>query len=142
MVDRGVTASARLRIDTESFVPLMEQIRREIADQAASGLLPPGTRLPTVRQLARDLNLAPGTVAKAYQILEADRVIETRGRRGSFVADRPRRTRSNRDMLEVAARRYLDEAHRLGASVQVAAAIVSAIASSQQPVMQSPESKS
>lgn len=126
-----MTPGARLRIDTESFVPLTEQIRRQITDQARNGMLSPGVRLPTVRQLARDLDLAPGTVAKAYQILEADRVIETRGRGGSFVAARPRRGESERDALEDAARSYLAEAQRLGASNQEAAAMVSALTNSQ-----------
>jgi DNA-binding transcriptional regulator YhcF (GntR family) len=69
-----------------SAVPPYAQIRARIADQARSGALPVGTRLPTVRQLADRLGVAPGTVARAYKELEADRVIETRGRNGTFVA--------------------------------------------------------
>ncbi|MGH3425223.1 MAG: GntR family transcriptional regulator, partial [Nocardioidaceae bacterium] len=42
-------------------------------------------KLPTVRRLATDLDLAANTVARAYRELEADRVIATRGRRGTFV---------------------------------------------------------
>ena len=50
-------------------------------------MLEPGHRLPTIRQLAADLGLAKGTVAKAYEILESDAVIATRGRKGSFVLE-------------------------------------------------------
>jgi GntR family transcriptional regulator len=50
-----------------------------------AGALQPGTPLPAIRQLAADLQINPNTVAKAYSLLERDAVIETRGRRGSFV---------------------------------------------------------
>jgi DNA-binding transcriptional regulator YhcF (GntR family) len=66
--------------------PPYEQIRAQIADQARDGRLPSGVRLPTVRKLAGDLSVAPGTVARAYRTLEEDGVIETRGRHGTFVA--------------------------------------------------------
>ena len=52
----------------------------------AGGELPAGAKLPTVRQLAADLGLAANTVARAYRELEADGVIATQGRRGTFVS--------------------------------------------------------
>lgn len=67
-------------------VPPYEQIRAQLAEQARTGVLPTGTRLPTVRGLADSLGVAPGTVARAYRILETDRVVETRGRNGTFVS--------------------------------------------------------
>ncbi|MDW8806161.1 GntR family transcriptional regulator [Streptomyces scabiei] len=63
-----------------------EQVRAQISEQARSGVLPVGYRLPTVRGLAEQLGLAANTVAKAYRALETDGVIETRGRNGTFVA--------------------------------------------------------
>jgi DNA-binding transcriptional regulator YhcF (GntR family) len=63
-----------------------EQVRAQISEQAHSGALPVGYRLPTVRGLAEQLGLAANTVAKAYRALETDGVIETRGRNGTFVA--------------------------------------------------------
>ncbi|MFE7762442.1 GntR family transcriptional regulator [Streptomyces sp. NPDC057438] len=63
-----------------------EQVRAQISEQAHSGVLPVGYRLPTVRGLAEQLGLAANTVAKAYRALETDGVIETRGRNGTFVA--------------------------------------------------------
>ncbi|MDX2696329.1 GntR family transcriptional regulator [Streptomyces ipomoeae] len=63
-----------------------EQVRAQISEQARSGALPVGYRLPTVRGLAEQLGLAANTVAKAYRALETDGVIETRGRNGTFVA--------------------------------------------------------
>jgi GntR family transcriptional regulator len=75
-----------LGIDPGSDVPPFEQLRSQIAGQAAGGELPAGTRLPTVRQLAADLGLAANTVARAYRELEADGVLATHGRRGTFVS--------------------------------------------------------
>ena len=72
-------------MDTTSPVPPYEQVRTQVASQASSGDLPAGTKLPTVRALATDLGLAPNTVARAYKELEADGVVVTRGRRGTFV---------------------------------------------------------
>lgn len=73
-------------LDPNSAVPPFEQLRAQVAGRAATGDLPAGTRLPTVRALAADLGLAANTVAKAYRALEADGVVVTEGRRGTFVA--------------------------------------------------------
>lgn len=73
-------------IDPSSAVPPFEQLRGGLIDAVASGELPAGARLPTVRRLAEDLGIAPGTVARAYRELEASGVIETRGRNGTFVS--------------------------------------------------------
>jgi len=75
----------RITIDPDSEVPPYEQLRSQIAAQAAAGDLPAGTRLRTVRQTATDLGLAVNTVARAYRELEADGVVVTEGRRGTFV---------------------------------------------------------
>ncbi|MCY0945703.1 MULTISPECIES: GntR family transcriptional regulator [Streptomyces] len=88
-----------------------EQLRAQIADRARSGRLPAGFKLPTVRGLAEELGLAANTVAKAYRVLEADGVVETRGRNGTFVAasgEGPAREAAT------AAQAYADRVHRLG----------------------------
>jgi DNA-binding transcriptional regulator YhcF (GntR family) len=74
-----------LRVDTSAGEPPYEQIRTQIAGQVASGELPPGTRLPTVRALATTLGIAPNTVARAYRELEHSGVVTTRGRNGTVV---------------------------------------------------------
>jgi DNA-binding transcriptional regulator YhcF (GntR family) len=74
-----------LAIDHDSSVPPFEQLRTQVAAMVVTGELEPGEKLPTVRQLARDLDLAANTVARAYRELEADQVISTQGRRGTFV---------------------------------------------------------
>ncbi|MEU8956778.1 GntR family transcriptional regulator [Streptomyces sp. NPDC048518] len=88
-----------------------EQVRARIAEQARSGALPVGYKLPTVRGLAESLGLAANTVAKAYRALEADGVIETRGRNGTFVAaagDAAAR------VVATEARAFAERARRLG----------------------------
>ncbi|WBB60219.1 GntR family transcriptional regulator [Streptomyces sp. WMMC500] len=73
-------------VDQQAPEAPYEQVRAQISAQARGGVLPAGTKLPTVRGLAEQLGLAPNTVAKAYRALESDGVIETRGRHGSYVA--------------------------------------------------------
>ena len=72
--------------DPDAPEPPFEQLRSQIASRARSGDLPAGTKLPTVRALAAELALAANTVARAYRELEADGVVVTEGRRGTFVA--------------------------------------------------------
>jgi DNA-binding transcriptional regulator YhcF (GntR family) len=72
-------------LDPAAGEPPYEQIRTQIANQVASGELPPGTRLPTVRALAETLGIAPNTVARAYRELEHSGVVTTRGRNGTVV---------------------------------------------------------
>ncbi|MCF2531780.1 GntR family transcriptional regulator [Yinghuangia soli] len=75
-----------ITLDPHSPAPPFEQVRQAIAEQARTGVLAVGTKLPTVRALAAELGLAVNTVARAYRELEADAVLETRGRHGTFVA--------------------------------------------------------
>ncbi len=101
----------KISIDAGSPTAPYEQLRAQISDQARSGRLPVGHKLPTVRGLAEELGLAANTVAKAYRVLESDGVIETRGRAGTFVAaagDAAARRAAT------AAAAYAAEAHRLG----------------------------
>ncbi|HZC70060.1 MAG TPA: GntR family transcriptional regulator [Jatrophihabitans sp.] len=96
-----------LEVDTASPVPPFEQIRAQIAHLAETGTLPTGSRLPTIRQLAGDLGLAPGTVARAYRELEASGVVTSRVRHGTKIAARPKPSRSETsDRLAAAARAY------------------------------------
>ncbi|MEV5510041.1 GntR family transcriptional regulator [Streptomyces orinoci] len=100
-----------LSVDPNAPEPPFEQIRARIAEQARSGALPVGHKLPTVRGLAGELGLAANTVAKAYRALETDGVIETRGRNGTFVAA-PGDTAERE--AAAAAQTYAQRARRLG----------------------------
>lgn len=111
----------KIAIDTDSATAPYEQLRARIAEQARSGRLPVGYRLPTVRGLAGELGLAANTVAKAYRALETDGVIETRGRNGTFVAAAGDAV--EREAAE-AARVFAERAVRLGLGQQAARAAV------------------
>lgn len=79
--------SVHVEVDVTSGVPVYEQVRTQVVAHVAAGRLRPGDRLPTIRALATDLGLAPGTVARAYRELELAGVVTTRRRTGTVVAD-------------------------------------------------------
>lgn len=107
-------------IDSNAAEPPYEQVRRQIAEGAATGTLRAGHKLPPVRQLASDLGLAVNTVAKAYRALETDGVIETHGRGGTLIA-----TRKIGDAeADQAAETYVRIARRQGLSIDEATRLV------------------
>ncbi len=115
--NRGVS----VQIHIEDGAPPYEQVRAQIAEQARSGALPVGYRLPTVRGLAETLGLAANTVAKAYRALEADGVIETRGRNGTVIAAVG--SAAEREVA-AAAEVFAERVRRLGVGEEVALAAV------------------
>lgn len=122
--DRTVTVI--VAIDPDSLIPPYEQLRAQIAELVVAGTLEAGARLPAVRQLAADLGVAPGTVARAYRELEHQRVLQARGRHGSFVTETPPRlTKLDRTrQLAHAAATFAATAQRLGLSKRDALAQV------------------
>ena len=74
-----------ITVDIDSPVPQFEQLIGQIKAAVTSGKLKPGDALPSIRQLANDLALNSKTVAKAYQLLTRDSIIETKGYRGTYV---------------------------------------------------------
>ncbi|MEZ5176561.1 MAG: aminotransferase class I/II-fold pyridoxal phosphate-dependent enzyme [Acidimicrobiia bacterium] len=80
--------SAESRIVAAVVEATPDGIAKAIGVCVSSGALAAGTRLPTVRDLAGALAVSPSTVGEAWQILRRHKVIETDGRRGSFIRDR------------------------------------------------------
>ena len=74
-----------ITIDIDNPLPQFEQLIEQIKAAVTAGVLKPGDSLPSIRQLANDLGLNSKTVAKAYQLLTRDSIIETKGYRGTFV---------------------------------------------------------
>jgi len=74
-----------IAIDLDAPIPVFAQLISQIKAAVQSDRIRPGDALPSIRQLANDLNLNNKTVAKAYRLLERDSVIQTRGYRGTFV---------------------------------------------------------
>lgn len=104
-----------LPIDPRSPKPVYQQVVDAVKEAVAKGMLEPGDRMPAVRELASQLTINHNTVARAYQELERDRVIEVLRGRGTFIAtSRPCPDRDDR-VRAVAARirELLIEAHHL-----------------------------
>lgn len=72
-------------IDVENVQPLFAQLVAQIKKAVANEEIVAGAPLPSIRQLANDLDLNSKTVAKAYKLLERDSIIQSKGYRGSFV---------------------------------------------------------
>lgn len=110
-----------VRVDTASPVPPYEQIRAQLAEFIHSGRLSEGERLPPVRQLAADLGLANGTVARAYRELESAGLVLSRRGAGTKVTAAPRATAADTaTRLAEYARAYATAARRLGTDPTVA----------------------
>lgn len=97
-------------------LPLYRQIVRQVSDAIAGVRLKPGDKLPSHRDLAAHLVIAPLTVKKAYDELEAEGLIETQRGRGTFVRHRlpPDHPADARERLRDAARRLLSQAALTG----------------------------
>ena len=114
---------ATLRIDPADPTPIWSQIEEGVRRLVASGSLEPGGAVPSVRDLARDLNVNPATVAKAYQRLTESGVLTVRRGDGTYVADAPPpMSRAERArILRDAAARYASLAATLGVDENEAA---------------------
>jgi GntR family transcriptional regulator len=77
-----------LRIEKGSAVPISRQIARQIGALCAAGSLSPGDRLPSVRELARQLGVNQNTILRVYERLCGDGLLEMRQGQGTFVAAR------------------------------------------------------
>lgn len=108
-------------VDPDSGIAPWRQVRDQLLHLVRTGALPVGSRLPTIRQLAGDLGLAAGTIARVYRELEAGGVLRTARRQGTVVAAVP----GAPDVaLAEAARLYAARAAELGADPHTAAAAV------------------
>lgn len=98
-----------LRVDVKAGKPLFDQLRTQVIDGVRAGALPPGTRLPTVRDPGQ-LGVAANTVARAYRELESAAIVETRGRFGTFIS----RFDPTDAAMAAAAKEYVGVARALG----------------------------
>ena len=77
-----------IKLSNASDKPIYEQITEQIKQAILSGTLLPGTALPSIRLLAKELKISVMTTKRAYSDLERDGFIETVAGKGSFVAQR------------------------------------------------------
>ena len=120
-----------ITVDPADREPPYQQIRIQVLAAIAASTLLPSTRLPTIRQLAADLDLATNTVARAYRELEADCAIETRGRKGTFVRESQPvdAGAASARQLKAVADAYVTDARRLGVPAgEIAFALARALA--------------
>jgi GntR family transcriptional regulator len=113
-----------LRIDPKDPRPVWRQIEEGVRNLVASGALAAGQGVPSVRDLAGELQVNPATVSKAYQRLTDAGVLDVRRGDGTYVAEAPpelsRRERGAR--LRDAALRFASLAATLGAAREEAVA--------------------
>ncbi len=107
------------RIDPRDPRPIWRQIEELIQLRVAVQLLAPGSRVPSVRDLAKELRVNPATVAKAYRRLTAAGVLHVARGDGTYVAERPPLDAKARDrLLQEAAQRFASVAVSLGVDLE------------------------
>ncbi len=87
-------------IDPADGLAIYDQVVRQVKFAIAGGVLQPGNLVPSVRELARELAINPNTVARAYQKLQADGVLQSvRGMGLEVAADAVGQCRAERQKL-------------------------------------------
>jgi GntR family transcriptional regulator len=108
-----------LTLDFHSGLPIYTQIVNQIQSQLANGILKHGDQLPTVRALASELRVNFNTVARAYRILDEERIISTQQGRGTYITEIPPpeiTEKLRQESLAELTQRFINEAFRLGFS--------------------------
>ena len=107
-------------IDPSGDIPIYEQIVRQIKLAVADGVLVGDQMVPSVRQLAKELAINPNTIARAYQSLQADQVLEPLRGRGMVVRrdSVPRCTAARNEIVVEGVRKALRDALAGGMSVE------------------------
>jgi GntR family transcriptional regulator len=105
-----------LRVESHSPEPIFQQLAFQVKSAVARGELEPGDKLPSVRELAKDLAINPNTVARAYEALERDGVIVRKQGSGCFVSGEASTLKldERRRRLDQLAHRLVTEAFHLG----------------------------
>lgn len=103
-------------IDSRSSTPIYEQIINSVKESIIKGILQPGDKLPSVRELASMLTANPNTVSKAYSELERMKIIETLRGKGTFVSInyKPRLEEDKMAKLKEDLKKLLMDAHYMG----------------------------
>lgn len=117
-----------IQVNPQDAIPLWKQIEERFRRLVASRALLPGSPIPSVRDLARELRINPATVVRAYQRLTEDGILNVRRGEGTFVADTPPAMRKieRARLLRESALRYVSLAATIGATEEEAAVEVEA----------------
>lgn len=105
-----------LIIDSRSSTPIYEQIIIGVKELILKGIVKPGEKLPSIRELSTILTINPNTVSKAYGELESDNIVETIKGKGTFVSDKYEKKASEdkKSKLIIDIKRLILEANYLG----------------------------
>ncbi|ATE54129.1 GntR family transcriptional regulator [Actinosynnema pretiosum] len=129
--------SLRVVVDTGNGVAPWRQVHDQVIRLVSAGALVGGARLPPIRRLARDLGLAPGTIARAYRELELGGWVRTARAKGTVVVERGDDAASaeRAALLDEAAERFAGVVRELGLPTGAAlSAVERALLSSGGPV--------
>ena len=88
MKSQGQSEGFAFRLDSHSGVPVFRQIIDQVQAGIATGTLGYGDQLPTVRQVAVDLEINPNTVLRAYREMEIRGIVDSQQGMGTFIASR------------------------------------------------------
>lgn len=117
----------QIKLDFRSKIPIYVQIIDQIKHLIASGVLVPDDQLPTIRELAADLDVNFTTIARAYRLLDDEGLISTQHGRGTYILPLPEGQTDGdfrREDLARLTRYFLNESARLGYSPDDVAEIV------------------
>lgn len=101
-------------IDYQDRRPIYEQVTEKFRVLILRGVIEPGTRMPSVRQLAMELSINPNTIQRAYMELEQEGLIYPVKGKGNFVADTEQIRRKSRADYEQELREIVRKGHALG----------------------------
>lgn len=109
-----------LHVNPSSGVPIYRQIMGQVHSLVAGGVLKAGERLPSVRELARFLQVNPMTVSKSYSLLEAEKTVYRLRGKGVFINSSVSilKKKERRALLEQLAKQVALESQRLDISAE------------------------
>ncbi|MBW9146063.1 GntR family transcriptional regulator [Clostridium sp. CM027] len=105
-----------INIDSRSGKPIYEQIIEKVKENIIKGILEPGDKLPSVRELASLITINPNTISKAYNELERMKAIEVIRGKGTFVVENFKPIMNEEKMREIKEhmKKIIIEAHYIG----------------------------
>ncbi|AOZ89633.1 GntR family transcriptional regulator [Bacillus xiamenensis] len=108
-----------IQIDPRSAAPIYEQIIEQMKILCLKGVVKPGDKLPSVRELATIIIANPNTVSKAYKELEREGIIETLRGRGTYVTEGAQSKLNEGKVVEMKEqlRQLMIEAHYAGIDI-------------------------
>ncbi|MDZ7671881.1 MAG: GntR family transcriptional regulator [Halanaerobiales bacterium] len=104
-----------MKIDFNASKPIYEQVIDEIKKQIARGEIKPGDKLPSQRELAKDIQVNPNTVQRAYREMEILDLVETKRGRGTFIKEDDKVIKEiNEQMAQTAVQKFINEMISIG----------------------------